>query len=143
MSVTAGKGSGIVIGQLQNVFSYFLATKEQKVQLEELANKYDEDNDGVLDQLEFELMKQELRDNDIALYKIFVAIPERYKHKPVATCLNALVIACVCIYHTVHYQQHPDHLNGHVNDTWSGPYPTCSALIYDSERRAQGRNSPM
>ena len=73
---------GIKIESLSRVFSSFLfASDEQKQELLHIAEEHDENQDGKLSRHEFEKMKDRLRRDHPHLYKIFVAVPERYTGK--------------------------------------------------------------
>ncbi len=130
----------IKVATIDRMVSGYLATREQRRLLKEIASTHDFDGDGYLNRSEFESMLRELRENEDfrELYKIFVAIPERYGHKPGFTVLTAGVIFVICLYHTLHYHYHPEHA-GKTGDVslWEGAFPHCSVLIFDCRRRAQ------
>ena len=120
---------GIKIENLDRVFSSFLfASEEQKQDLLRVAREHDENRDGKLSRDEYEKMKDHLREDRPDLYKIFVAVPERYTRVPVFVLSTASLIVCVMVFHAIHYHNH------HSDDE---SYPKCSHLIYDVDRKAE------
>ena len=128
---------GIKIENLDRVFSSFLfASEEQKQDLLRIAREHDENRDGKLSRDEYDRMKDHLREDRPDLYKIFVAVPERYTRVPVFVLSTASLIVCVMVFHAIHYHNH--HSDQWFTSNFTGKsYPKCSHLIYDVDRKAE------
>ena len=121
----------IDIESLDDVFSSTLfASGEQKKKLLDIAKRKDINDDKKLSRDEYDELKKDLKKDHPDLYKIFVAIPERYTSVPVFILSTALLILCVKVFHFIHYNIH------HSND-WNKVYPSCSHLIYDVDRKVE------
>ena len=115
--------------------SFAFATSDRKRELLYLARRFDSDGDEMLDETEYESMKEHLKVHHKDLYKLVCNLPERYTEFPFFVILTALLLGAVSIFHKFHYHKHHGReLTEFCADFF---YPNCSRLVYHVGREAE------